>query len=280
VPASAPRSGVPDVRPNSEINCKQTASATRVSPRPRLVLRFLCCAVAVTPLLRWAILTHSVSGGRAWRRTCPRCAVRLGPVGDLLSLSPLGRCGTCGQRLGPRWAVEVAFAASLALLLTAGLRNLPLVAFAWWAAISVVLAFVDATVHRLPSRLCYLAAGGSAVLLLGQAAVSHAWGPWVRLAVGALVAATAVAACAVLTPAMVRWGDVRFALVIGGTTAWFGWFALYATALLATLAAAAVGLGLVAKRRASLKTHLPQGPFWFAAALFVIAVAGVGPHNS
>jgi leader peptidase (prepilin peptidase) / N-methyltransferase len=158
------------------------------------------------------------------------------------------------------------FVASLSLLVMSGMRDLTLVAFGWWSAVGTVLTFVDLAVQRLPARLCFLAAGGLGLLLLGQAAATHGLEPWLRLVLGGLGSAAVVAICSMAAPAAVRWGDVRFALAVGGAAAWVGWLALYATALLATAATAAVGIGLVAARRATRKTHLPQGPFWYSAA--------------
>src|SRR4051794_17952613 len=130
------------------------------SPRRRIVLglRFASCALTVTPLLRWAVVTHAVRVARPWRRSCPRCATLLGPRGDLRALSPAGRCGRCGQRLGPPpGALELAAVLSAAALVWSGLRGLPLIAYGWWAALGVVLAFVDLAVQRLPARLSYAA---------------------------------------------------------------------------------------------------------------------------
>src|SRR5438477_160734 len=83
-----------------------------------------------------------------------------------------------------------------------------------------------------------------------------------RWVLGALVTAALVAGCAIATPTLVHWGDVRYALAIGAAAAWPGWVTLYATAFLATLGAALVGLGLTVSGRAKLTTQLAQGPFW------------------
>src|SRR2546423_14889932 len=91
-----------------------------------LAARTAGCALAVTPLLRWATITHAVRPGRHWRRSCPRCSTPLGPRGDLLALSPVARCGRCKQRLGPPPAApETAVAPSAALLIWSGLHRLP-----------------------------------------------------------------------------------------------------------------------------------------------------------
>jgi leader peptidase (prepilin peptidase)/N-methyltransferase len=149
---------------------------------------------------------------------------------------------------------------SATALACSGLRGLPLLAYAWWAAVGIVLAFVDLAVQRLPARLSYSAVGGLLAGLLAAAVRSDAWQPWVRSCIGALVTAAVVAVCALAVPAMVHWGDVRFALAIGAAAAWAGWLTLYAAAFLATLSAAAVGLGLVLLRRANLTSQLAQGP--------------------
>jgi leader peptidase (prepilin peptidase) / N-methyltransferase len=167
------------------------------------------------------------------------------------------------------------FTASVALLVMSGMRDLTLVAFGLWSAVGTVLMFVDLAVQRLPARLCYLAAGGLGALLLGQAAATQAFEPWLRLVLGGLGSAAVVAVCSLAAPTAVRWGDVRFALAVGGAAAWAGWIALYAMALLATGATAAVGIGLVAARQATRKTHLPQGPFWYSAALIAVTLIGV-----
>jgi leader peptidase (prepilin peptidase)/N-methyltransferase len=253
-----------------------TAASIAGSWRRMEVVARAACAALVTPLLRWAIVSHSVPVHRSWRRTCPRCSTSLGPGGDVVSLTPRARCGVCGQRLGPLpWTVEAVFAGSVASLVVAGMRDLTLVAFGWWAAIGTALMFVDLAVQRLPARLCYLAGGGQGVALLGQAVATDVWQPWWRLVVGALGSAAVVAVCSLVAPATVRWGDVRFALAIGGAAAWAGWLVLYATAILAMFTPAVVGIGLIAARRATLKTHLPQGPFWYSAALITVALAGV-----
>jgi leader peptidase (prepilin peptidase)/N-methyltransferase len=161
----------------------------------------------------------------------------------------------------------VAAALSAVVLVWSGLRGLPLIAYGWWAAVGVVLAFVDLAVQRLPTRLSYAAAGGLVVVLLAEALRTDDWQPWVRSVLGALITAAALAVCAVLMPALVHWGDVRYSLAVGAAAAWAGWLTLYAAAFLAMLSAALVGVGLVVSGRAKLTTHLAQGPFWYAGTL-------------
>jgi leader peptidase (prepilin peptidase)/N-methyltransferase len=171
--------------------------------------------------------------------------------------------------------LEVAVAVTAAALIVSGLRGLSLLAYAWWAAVGLVLAFVDLAVQRLPARLSYIAAGGILVVLLGHALVTHAWHPWARSIIGALVTVVALALCALAMPRLVHWGDVRYAFAVGAAAAWPGWLSLYTTAFLATLSAATVGVGLILAGRARLTTHIPQGPFWFAGTIFTLALLRV-----
>jgi leader peptidase (prepilin peptidase)/N-methyltransferase len=236
-------------------------------------MRSVLCVLAVVPLLRWAVVRHAVRAGSPWRRRCPRCARSLGLAGDLRALTPLARCGGCRQRLGPPpWTVELVALVSAALLVWSGMTGLRLAAFLWWAGFGVVLVFVDLAVQRLPLRLSYAAVAGLLVLLGVDALVSHAWIPWFRALLGAAVAGAVLAVCALMLPAWVGWGDVRYALAVGAAAAWVGWLTLYAAAVLATLAAALVGVVLIVARRARLTTHLPQAPFLYSGTLLAVAL--------
>jgi leader peptidase (prepilin peptidase) / N-methyltransferase len=188
-------------------------------------------------------------------------------------LSPLARCGNCRQQLGPPpWTLEVVTAVSIAALILHGPTGLPLAAYIWWAAVGIVLAFVDFAVQRLPARLSYAAAAGLLVLLLADIQFGHAWQPWIRAVLGAAITTAVAGACALAMPTMVHWGDVRYALAVGAAAAWPGWLALYAAIFMATLIAALVGLGLLALRRASLTTQLPQGHFLYAGTLLAVVL--------
>lgn len=231
------------------------------------------CTLLVTPLLRWAVVAYSVPVGRPLRRRCPRCASPLGPAGDLGALTPSARCGMCWQRMGPApWALELVVVVSAGGLAWSGITGLALAAYGWWAAIGVVLLFVDVAVRRLPARLSYVAASGLLVLLLMDAYIEHDWTGWVRAVLGALVAVVAVGASALVAPRLVHWGDVRYALAVGAAAAWVGWLVLYVAAFVASLFAAMVGIGLIVVRRATLTTHLPQGPFLYAGTLLSAVV--------
>jgi leader peptidase (prepilin peptidase) / N-methyltransferase len=257
----------------------QSRATTRRPPVRRsaagLVVRGALCVLAVTPLLRWAVVVHAVRPGRPWRRACPRCATLLGPGWNLGALSPRARCGNCRLRIGPPpWTLELVTAGTAVALVAAGLTGLRLAAYGWWAALGVVLLFVDLAVQRLPTRLSYAAVAGFLVLLGCEALVDDAWEAWIRSVLGALIAASTLAVCAMAMPGLVHWGDVRYALAVGAAAAFVSWLGLYAAAFFSTLFAAVVGGGLIVARRATLATHLPQGPFLFGGTLVAVVLLG------
>jgi leader peptidase (prepilin peptidase) / N-methyltransferase len=144
------------------------------------------------------VVVLAVSPGQRWRHACPHCGTTLGPRGNLGTLSPRGRCGACGQHLGPpAWTVELATVISAVVLWQCGLTGWALVGYSWWAALGIILSFVDISVQRLPARLSYAAAGGLVAVLLVEARRTHGWQPWIRSVLGALA-----------MPALVHWGDL------------------------------------------------------------------------
>ena len=126
------------------------------------------------PVLRGEILRHAVPAGVPWRDDCPHCSgtlLRPGWRRLPATLPPSGACPRCGRRIGPPpGTVEVLAASLLALLAWRVADPLALAAFAWLAALGVILAFVDVAVHRLPDRLT-LAAFTGTLLPLGAGLV-------------------------------------------------------------------------------------------------------------
>jgi leader peptidase (prepilin peptidase) / N-methyltransferase len=157
-------------------------------------------------------------------------------------------------------------------LALSGVTGFRLAAHAWWAALGIVLAFVDLTVQRLPARLSYAALAGYVLLLGIDAHLHQSWTAWLRAALGGAIAGAVLAACAMAVPRLVRWGDVRFVLAIGAASAFVSGLGLYAAAFLSTLLTSIVGVGLIVTRRATLATHLPQGPFLYVGMLMAVVL--------
>ena len=75
-------------------------------------------------------------------------------------------------------------------------------------------------------------------------------------------------------PAGLGWGDVKLSGLLGLYLGWLGLGALAAGLFLGYLFAAVAGLGLIATRRASRKSHLAFGPFLLAGALAAVLITG------
>jgi leader peptidase (prepilin peptidase)/N-methyltransferase len=247
---------------------------SRATPR---WLRWLATVAPVTPLLRWAVLVHSVPPEEPWRRTCPHCDAPflLGP------LLPAGRCGSCGRRIGaPAYLVELAALAAAALVVAAvvaGDRSpWEAVAFAGWAAAAVTLTFIDLAVHRLPDRLTLPAAAWVLAWLAVAAATTDAGSSWVRAAVAAGACGLGFALVTLAFGARgFGLGDAKMALGAGALLGWLGWTALVAGLFLAFLGSGLTATALLITRRVGRKDTLPFGPFLAAATLVTLAWVGL-----
>jgi leader peptidase (prepilin peptidase)/N-methyltransferase len=229
----------------------------------------------ITPLLRRLALSHAVPPGAPWRRACPSCGAAADFAGPSGALTPSGRCGGCGGRVGPPpFTVE-----ALALLaVVVGLLVVPvplLAGYAWWAAFAVPLVLVDLAVHRLPDRLTLPAAAGVLLLLGVAAAVDGDVDRWWRaLLAGLAVALFFAATTVVLGRRGFGLGDAKLALSCAALLGWFGWSAVLLGLMAGLVASALVSIALLIAGRVRWSSHLPFGPFLiFGTLLALILVA-------
>jgi leader peptidase (prepilin peptidase)/N-methyltransferase len=150
-------------------------------------------------------------------------------------------------------------------------------AYLYLAWIGLALAVIDVRCHRLPDALTLPAYPISLGLLAAAAVVGSAGGSFVRAAAGMLVLGGFYRVLAAL-PAGVGGGDVKLGGVLGLYLGWAGWPHLVLGTFAAFATASAVALALVAARRATLRTHLPFGPFMLVGALIGLAAGGAWPH--
>ncbi|GAA0447836.1 prepilin peptidase [Actinoplanes capillaceus] len=232
---------------------------TTVMSRPIRVVS----ALAVTPVLRWAIAVHSVPDDRPWRSACT-CGQPLWTG----AVAPTGRCTGCNHRIGaPPYAVEAVAGLVTAALALTGQTGWALAAYAWWAATMLVLAFVDLAVLRLPHRITVAASVG----FLGLLAVDGDGHAWRRAATAALVLAVLFLVLAVATCGQLGWGDATLAVPIAAALGWHSWQAVYAGTLLGFGSAALLAITLRSTGRRLPGSVLPLGPFLIAAAVIVLA---------
>ncbi|HEY3632453.1 MAG TPA: A24 family peptidase [Jatrophihabitantaceae bacterium] len=145
-------------------------------------------------------------------------------------------------------------------------------AFAVFAALATPLLLIDAEHRRLPDRLVLPAAGCAVALLAVAAAVRSDWGALGRAAAAGAIVFAVFCSVALASPRSMGFGDVKLAGVLAVYLGWLGWgevlYGIFAGFLLGAIAA----IGLLASRRASLKTDIALGPALIVGALLVAAL--------
>lgn len=148
-----------------------------------------------------------------------------------------------------------------------------LLAYLVLAAGGVVLALVDLDTHRLPDALVL---PGYAVLPgLLSAAVLFGAPPeaLVRALCGGAAVFSFYALLRAIRPGAMGGGDVKLSGVLGIALGFAGWNALIVGAVAAFVLGGAVGVALLAVRRAHLQTALPFGP-WMILGAWIGLFAG------
>jgi leader peptidase (prepilin peptidase)/N-methyltransferase len=143
-------------------------------------------------------------------------------------------------------------------------------AFLALALVTAPLVVIDFEHHRLPNRLVLASAAG-AVLLAVAAVVRDEWHPLLRAAAGAAAVFAALFLLAFISPRSFGFGDVKLGAVLGGYLGWFGWGYVYYGVFAGFVLGALIAIGLLATRRASLKTAMAFGPMLIVGSLLVLA---------
>ncbi|WP_438297081.1 prepilin peptidase [Streptomyces sp. HUAS TT7] len=216
-------------------------------------------------LLPRAVYKLAVPAGESWRSQCPAGH----PAPAWLGLPHCKNCVT-ENRTAPRarrWYGPSAPVAALITILVCGVlayTTEPRPELAVWLLLTpilVLLAWVDATVHRLPDVLT-LPLTAAMLLLLGAAALfPNAGGSWPNALSGALALGGGYFVLFLISPRSLGFGDVKLAVALGAMLGWYGWRTLALGAIAGQLLAAAFGLGLIALRKAHAKSAIPYGPF-------------------
>jgi leader peptidase (prepilin peptidase)/N-methyltransferase len=143
---------------------------------------------------------------------------------------------------------------------------LVIVAFLYFAAISIVLTLIDLDTHRLPNSIVlpsYLVAG---ILFTITAWLTNEWELLLRAAIGMVVLYAFYALLRFARPGGMGGGDVKLAGVIGIYLGWLGWGALAVGAFAAFVYGGVFGIALLLFRRAGRKTAIPFGPWMILGA--------------
>jgi leader peptidase (prepilin peptidase)/N-methyltransferase len=243
---------------------------------------------------------------------CPHCGARIKPWQNVPLVSWIalrGRCANCAASISARYPlVEALTAVSFGVVTWWGVAvyegvlgtTLPtylsspawdgivhvadlwalalvILAYLYFAAVSIVLTLIDLDTHRLPNSIVlpsYLVAG---TLLAVAAGLT---GEWTALMRAAISLATLYAFYFVLRlarPYGMGGGDVKLAGLIGIYLGWIGWGALAVGAFAAFLYGGVFGIALMIMRRAGRRDAIPFGHWMIAGAwtgVFVGEAAG------
>lgn len=242
------------------------------------------------------VVVYRVPAGRSVvspPSACGSCGQQIRAVDNVPVLSWLalrGRCRTCGSVISVRYplvelgtallfaAVSFRFvpgvfdgAAAGTVPLAAGI--LVLLAFLYFAAISVALALIDLDTQTLPNAIvlpAYLVGGallGAAGLLAGDPSAVAGAG------LGAVALFGVYLVAALVKPGGMGLGDVKLAGVIGLFLGFLGLPQLLVGAFAAFVLGGLFSLGLLIARRAGWGSGIPFGP-WMLAGAWVGILAG------
>ncbi|WP_342000049.1 prepilin peptidase [Microbacterium sp. LWH7-1.2] len=144
--------------------------------------------------------------------------------------------------------------------------GLVIVAYLYFAAISIVLTLIDLDTHRLPNSIVlpsYLVAG---ILFTIAAWLTGEWGLLLMAGIGMAVLYLFYFLLRAARPGGMGGGDVKLAGVVGIYLGWLGWGALAVGAFAAFLYGGVFGIALLLLRRAGRKTAIPFGPWMILGA--------------
>jgi leader peptidase (prepilin peptidase)/N-methyltransferase len=205
------------------------------------------------------------------RSRCPACGAPIGARDNLPVVSWLllgGRCRACRAPISPRYPlIEAATAALFVGCVLCFQVTIAALAAALFGAVLIALAAIDVEHLLLPDRLTlpgiviglalspFLPFGGLRSALLGAA-----------LGAGVLLAISGGWLLLRGEEGM-GLGDVKMLAMIG---AFLGWKGMVVTLFSASLLGALVGVVLLGRSRAGLKTKLPFGAFLSLGGLFAL----------
>lgn len=157
-----------------------------------------------------------------------------------------------------------------------GLTDLPwpvLLAPLSLALAGLVLAAVDADVHRLPNAITLPLLPVQAVLLTLASAAAGEWEALQRAGLAALLVGGGTLVVAfVLFGRSIGMGDAKLMLSIAPTLGWLGWTHLVVGVWVGFVIGGLVALSLLLARRADRGTHLAFGPYLVAGAVLAVAL--------
>ncbi|MGZ4188784.1 MAG: prepilin peptidase [Actinomycetota bacterium] len=212
------------------------------------------------------------------RSRCPSCGTELRARDNIPVVSWLllrGRCRYCGAPISARYpAIELLTAALFGLAAWRIRPATDLVAFLPLLWVLVVLSFIDLEHKLLPNRIVGPSLATGVVLTGVAAALGPGAGAWVRALAGGAVAFGFFLLLAIISPRGMGMGDVKLSSVLGLALGYLGWGRLFVGLLLSFVAGAVGGIGLIAARKAGMKSEVPFGPYLALGTIVSILFGG------
>lgn len=206
---------------------------------------------------------------------CPNCGTKIKPYDNLPVVSWLmlrGKCRSCHTHISARYPlVEAANAALfLGVYLVVGL-DWTVVAYLWFAGVTLALALIDFDTKRIPNRILFPGALIGAILLGAGALAEGELGSYGRSWLTGLAYFAGFLILALIVPAGFGMGDVKLAFFLGMFAGYVSWAALVVAVFGAVFIGGGVSILLLITRRVGRKDAIPFGPSMVAAAWVAIA---------
>lgn len=212
---------------------------------------------------------------------CPHCDAPVRwyqnvPVASWLVLR--GKCAHCKAPISARYplveaATGLAFAGVAWWFLSGPSAGEPhpatlviLLAYLYFAAISIALTLIDLDTHRLPNAIVLPAYPVTIVLFAVACLLGADWWALGRAAIGMAVMYAFYFVLRLIRPDGMGGGDVKLAGVVGIYLGWLGWATLAVGAFAAFLLGGVFGIILLASRKAGRRTAIPFGPWMIIGA--------------
>jgi leader peptidase (prepilin peptidase)/N-methyltransferase len=227
---------------------------------------------------------------------CPHCDAPVKPWQNVPVVSWValrGHCASCAAPIAPRYplveaATGLAFAGVAWLFIVsaddAAAAPVPagrlgwatavtIIAYLYFASISIVLTLIDLDTSRLPNAIVLPSYAVGGVLLTVASLLTGDWAALVRAGIGMAVLYAFYLLLRMVRPAAMGGGDVKLAGVVGMYLGYVGWGALAVGAFAAFLLGGVFGIVLILVRKAGKKSRIPFGP-WMLAGAWVGIVFG------
>lgn len=147
------------------------------------------------------------------------------------------------------------------------------VAFLFFAIVSVVLSVIDVKTHRLPNAIVLPSYLVSFILFTLACVLGEDWAALLRAALSMAILFAFYALLRAIRPGGMGGGDVKLAGLIGIQLGWLGWGSVVVGTLGAFVLGGLFGLTLLLTRRAGRRTAIPFGP-WMLAGSWLGVAAG------